>query len=591
MTSPAEEVKDRLNLVEVVQGYVRMSKAGKNWKGLCPFHAEKTASFSVSPEKEMWYCFGCGEGGDLFTFVQKIENVDFGEALRMLAEKAGVELKKEDPRVRSERQVLYEIIELAAKFYEKQLQESSIGKKVVGYLKGRGLTGETISNWRLGYAPDNWSSLGEFLAERGYSDKVIESAGLSVQSASSPRQSASWHDRFRHRVMFPIFDLHGQPVGFAGRVFDSVYGKTVGNEAGKYVNTPNTLIYDKSGVLYGLDRAKNAIKKEGRATLVEGNLDLILAHQVGTENTVATSGTALTPGHLRLIKRYTASVVLAFDPDEAGERATQRAAGLGASMDLDVHVVHLPVGKDAADVCATDPALWKKLLDERVPYVRFVLDRALERDNSETLEGKKKISRNVLSAITLLSSPLEREHWARELATLLKMSEGVINAELLRAEKTADQTLSRNPQAESRPKELGLEEYLIALLAIYPEGVDQAAGEADLIESVEFRDLIISARDQKKNLAQVLSADPRLAILAARAAFLDELIADKKEELEIILLSLRHRRLKEKLGAVAADLKKAEHNQNEADARSLAAEFNNLSKELLTYEQKEKANR
>lgn len=587
--TPTDEIKDRLDLVETVQGYVRLQKAGKNWKGLCPFHNEKTASFFVSPEKEMWYCFGCGEGGDLFTFIEKIEGVEFSDALRMLADKAGIELKREDPKIRSQRQEVYEIVELAAKFYEKQLHESAIGKKSVEYLKKRGLKDATISEWRLGYAPDTWRALHEFLSGKGYSDKTIELAGLSVESASSPRKSVSWHDRFRHRIMFPIFDIQGNPVGFAGRVFDEIPGKTVGEEAGKYINTPNTVIYDKSGILYGLDRAKMAIKKEERAVLVEGNLDVIMTHQAGTQNVVASSGTALTSRHLRLIKRYTNEIILSFDADEAGERAVHKGASLAGSMGLGVSVVALPPGQDAADVASAEGPQWQKALDARRPYVRFTLERALEKHNPKTLEGKKDISREVLGAILTLQSPLEREHWLAELALAVKVAESTLNEELTILKKISALSASSSAELPRPPeKKIELEEYLLALLVIYPRGVKEIAAQPDIIESEEVKAAIAGANRQKGDISGFLKNDSRLLPVLARAVFLEELIGDKKEEFAIVLGTLKRRSVKEKLQSITADLKKAEQDEDGVRVKTLLGEFSSLSKELLSHEQEEK---
>src|SRR3989344_6126395 len=303
-----EEIKNRLDIVEVIQGYVRLQKAGANFKACCPFHNEKTPSFIVAPERQMWYCFGCGEGGDLFTFIEKIESVKFSDALRLLADKAGVELKADDKKIVSKKKRLFEILELATRFYETQLAESTMGARAKEYLKGRGLTDESIESWRLGWAPDHWSGLYEFLQKKGYSEKDIEEAGIGVRSEKPRGRTRTMHDRFRHRIMFPVANIQGQVIGFSGRLLDTVPARTVPKDQGKYVNTPSTPLYDKSHALYGLDKARGAIKERDLALLVQGNLDVILAHQSGTTNAVASCGTALGGEHLSILKRFAPAV-------------------------------------------------------------------------------------------------------------------------------------------------------------------------------------------------------------------------------------------------------------------------------------------
>ena len=310
INSPVDEIKSRLDVVDVVGGYIRLSKAGRNYRALCPFHSEKTPSFFVSPERQMWYCFGCQKGGSIFDFVMQMDGLEFGDALKVLAQRAGVELKKIDPKLsakwKTEKTRLYEICELAAKFFERQLEAGKTGQSVQKYLKERGLKSKTIQEWRIGYGPDKWQALSDFLKGRGYGEEEIERTGLSVRKDEIQNSN---YDRFRNRIIFPIYDLNGGVVGFSGRIF--------GEGEPKYLNTPNTLIYDKSRVLYGLDRAKLDIRKDNFCVLVEGQMDVIMSHQAGVRNAVASSGTALTVEHLKIIKRYTENLAMAFDMDLA----------------------------------------------------------------------------------------------------------------------------------------------------------------------------------------------------------------------------------------------------------------------------------
>ncbi|HHE76738.1 MAG TPA: DNA primase, partial [Candidatus Parcubacteria bacterium] len=346
-SSPIEEIKSRLDIVDVIKDYMKLEKAGANYRGLCPFHAEKTPSFFVSPARQIWHCFGsCSEGGDIFKFIMKIENVEFGDALKILAKRAGVELKRESPELKTERNKLYDISELACRFFETQLQESRAGREAKKYLLDRGLSEESIKKWRLGYAPDSWQGLSDFLVGRGFSREEIEKAGLSLKSSKTGRR----YDRFRGRIIFPVINLASQVIGFGGRIFRG--GEN--NEA-KYINSPATILYDKSRVLYGLDKAAMEIRKEDACILVEGYMDVILVSQAGLKNVVATSGTALTQFHLKILKRYSNNLLTAFDMDVAGNSATKRSIDIDQRFGFNIKIVDMPGRDDPADIASKSP--------------------------------------------------------------------------------------------------------------------------------------------------------------------------------------------------------------------------------------------
>ena len=312
MNSDIEEIKSRLNIADIIGEYIRLDKAGANYRARCPFHNEKTPSFMVSAEKQIWHCFGCQKGGDIFGFVMEIEGLDFKETLKLLAEKAGVALKKTDFKAESKKTRTLEILELATKFYETQLWSGAGKIKILNYLKDRGLQKESIKEFRLGYAPAGWRNILTFLIGRGYSAQEIEKTGLLVK-----KDNGDFYDRFRDRIIFPIADPMGKVVGFSARVAPG------GDESqAKYVNTPESEVYHKSKALYGIDKAKGEIKSKNFALLVEGNMDVVAAAQAGIKNTVAVSGTALTPDQINIVKRYTNNLKMFFDMDKAGEEAT-----------------------------------------------------------------------------------------------------------------------------------------------------------------------------------------------------------------------------------------------------------------------------
>jgi DNA primase len=585
MTNQVEQIKDRLDILDVIKGYVKLKKAGQSHKGLCPFHSEKTPSFNVSSERQMWYCFGCAEGGDVFTFLQRIEGIEFADALRMLADKAGVKLEKQDPQIQSKRKEIYDILNLSEKFFVKQM-ESKTGKAVVEYLKERGLKSATIKDWRLGYAPDEWRSLHSFLKQKGYSEESIENAGLLIKSNN---QAHPHHDRFRHRVIFPILDVQGQVIGFAGRVFEKITGKTVGKEAGKYINTSNTAVYDKSRVLYGIDKAKLDIKAEDNCIVAEGNLDVILAHQAGTKNIIAVSGTALADQHLNIIKRYTNNLTLCFDSDDAGERATRRGAENTIGRGLNVSIIELPKGKDIADIIEKDEKDWIKIIKKPVPFLSFVLSKSLEKFSTKTLEGKKAIAQNVLTSIKKLPSPIEQEHWVGELALAIGLSEDVLREEMktIKIDSTVQESAIESQETKTTSPDNNLEEYLLAMLIKYPEGRKYLGKKIDFIKSTEIKSAVEDMVKGKK-AKEVIGRHKSFTRVVMRAEFLEEIIEDEDQEFLTTIGQLKRRKVKLELKLIEADLKKAERSNDLDNIQTLLGQFNSLSQELTTYEKESK---
>ena len=562
-----------MDIVEVIQGYLRLNKAGTNWKGLCPFHSEKTPSFMVSQSKQMWHCFGCSQGGDVFSFVSQIEGMEFADALRLLADKAGVKLVKQDPQLNSQRQKLYEVCELATKFFERQLA-SKTGQAAVGYLEERGVAKKTIDYFRIGWAPDSWQSLRDFLRGEGYTDSEMAAAGLIVKSEQPARiASQTYHDRFRHRIMFPICDSQEQVIGFSGRVFEKIKGQTVHAEAGKYINTPNTLIYDKSRALFGLDKAKMAIREAGECVFVEGNLDVVLSHQAGIKNTVAPCGTAFTPDHFRTIKRYAERILLAFDADSAGELALKKGVNTALVQGFNVMAIKMPLGKDTADVVKENPELWRQAVTQPTPYMQFILESTLAKFPANSLDSKKAVLISVLPFVKNIVSPLEKDFWLNEISHRIKVGKDVLDAELklikietVGSDSAVDKTQNTDPE-----KRLPQEEYLMALLIKYPSLKKHLAD----IDSGLFSAKTISF------LADGLAAEAGLdsgVVLASE--LMADLVVEPEPEFLKILNNLKRQHIQKKLKTIEADIKQAEVGSDEASLELLLAEFNNLSKKL-----------
>lgn len=579
MVSQVEEIKNRLDIAEVIQGYLKLQKAGANWKGLCPFHHEKTPSFMVTPSRQIWHCFGCAEGGDVFSFVQKMEGLEFADVLRMLADRAGVKLKKQDPQLISQRKSLYEICELATKFFERQLL-SKPGQLAAEYLKERGVSPESIKNFRIGWAPDTWQSLRDFLNGEGYEDKEMVAAGLVVQSETADQK---FHDRFRHRVMFPIADSQGQMVGFSGRIFEKVKGKTVHEDAGKYVNTPATALYDKSQILYGLDKARGAVRIGG-CVLVEGNLDVVMSHQAGVVNTVATCGTAFGAGHARIIKRYTEKLLLAFDADDAGDSALKKGIVTAIATGLNISVVSIPQGhKDTADVVKNNSELWRNQVASPVPYLAHIINRSMQ-NFSDTLEAKKVVLTNVLPFVKNIVSPLERDYWLEEISRRIKIGKDILSSEIKRLP-TQDFEQSAPPNVLASYKEKGFkdlpglrqEEYLLSLLIRYP----------DLKRHLGAEELEIFSQPRLHMLAQSLVADGGNKIpdsADSSIILMSEMLADFNIEPEAefanTLNNLKKQYLQSKLKVIQADIKMAETASDAAALELLLKEFSELTKKL-----------
>jgi DNA primase len=475
--SAVDDVKARLDIVEVVGTYVSLQKAGRSFKAPCPFHNEKTPSFYVHPDRQSWHCFGaCSTGGDVISFVARKENLDFMGALRLLAERAGVELQSDGPR-RQEIKSLQDANEAAALFYHGLLQNSD---RANAYIKERGLDPKTVGDFQLGYAPPGWNTLRDHLTSRGYAESLLVEAGLLIEGDRGP------YDRFRDRLIFPIRDDRGRVVGLGGRVLPG--GEAESQPGAKYVNTPQTPVFDKGSLLYGLDRAKDAIRAAGAAVIVEGYMDVIAAHQFGHRNVVASMGTALTERQAALLQRFAERVVLAMDADEAGSAANLRAIQVvaaaerptrvaGRARNLDIRVVALPRGKDPDELIrSSEPDTWPNAVDSARPVVDHLiaivgagLDLSQPRDRSQLVA-------EVLPAIADVTDPVLRAHYLQRLSRLARVSEDELRREVRRRprQRPASTPVAESPEAVASSVTMKAstsprEAFLLSLLYQRPE--------------------------------------------------------------------------------------------------------------------------
>ena len=596
MESPVQEIKERLDIVEVIGQYVKLAKAGANFKAPCPFHSEKSASFFVSPAKQIWRCFGCQKGGDAFTFIKEIEGVEFGDALRILAAKAGIELKpqtREAAELKTERQRLYEVCDLAARFFEKQLNSSQTGLEAKSYLQKRGLNESSIKLWRIGYAPDLWRGLSNFLATAGYSTAEIEKAGLVVRGNSGA------FDRFRGRIMFPIFDFYSQVVGFGGRVFKerttSAAGENETKEA-KYVNTPATMLYDKGRILYGLDKAKVVIKKLNGCVVVEGYTDVIMSVQAGVENIVSSSGTALTLGQLKLIKRFTDNLILGYDMDLAGDTANKRGIDLALGQGFNVLVARPPFeGKDPADVIFINPKEWEKAVANAKSIMDYNFENALNSNDAGSALGKKAIARLLLPLIKQMPNTIEQSHWLQILATSLGGREQDLREELKKVKLEQYALAGENRQNETTPQKSRnqlVEERLLALIFKYRQFTELLDDEIISFFSAPVQEIAAKIKQEKENDRSVIASEnirEKYDALSLQAEVEEIGEREAGEEIYFHINEIKKTIIKTKLERVAGELRQAEKKNDTAQSQKLHQDFNELSK--LTQKLEENRNK
>jgi DNA primase len=502
--SAIDEVKQKTDIVEVIGQYVSLSKSGRTFRGLCPFHSEKHPSFFVYPEQGSWHCFGaCNTGGDAFSFIMRKEGIDFGEALRRLAERAGVSLpsRAEPGGRRDEKERLYQINEAATQYFHDLLLNSPAAERARNYAASRGLSLETITKFKLGYSLNNWEALQQHLEDIGYTKDELMTAGLIIEA-----ESGETHDRFRNRLMFPICDVRGNVTGFGARVLD--------DSLPKYLNSPQTPVFDKSSTLYGINLAAPAVRTQDLVVIVEGYLDVITAHQNGFSNVIASMGTAVTEKQINTLKKLTKNVILALDADEAGEEAMLRCVGYENILDAEMKVITLPKGKDPDDVIREDPTMWQHLIEQARPVVDYTFDMVISKLDLSKVEDKVKAIDKLLDIIARMKHDIRVDHYLNKLEELTRISKRKLEAALNQIKRGIGMRGIKEEAARNISKQIlsrPVEEYCLALLLQYPELKRyQAQPSPEHFENSENREIFTSWHQASDLPALKASLDPVL---------------------------------------------------------------------------------
>lgn len=451
-----EEIRNRCDIVDVISGYVHLKPAGKAFKGLCPFHGEKTPSFMVSPEKQLFHCFGCGEGGNIFNFLMKFEKISFFEAVEKLAKRSGISLPEDEEKenlLYRKKERLYKLNSLVTNYYRECLLRTDQGKKIINYLKKRGINDVSVEKYKLGYAPFSWDALTNFLRKKGYTYEELIKAGLIKKS----KIEGKYIDYFRNRIIFPIFHLSGKVIGFGGRVLD--------DSLPKYINSPETPVYNKGSHLYNLHYAKEEVRRKNYIIIVEGYTDVLITQQYKFNNVVASLGTALTTKQIDLIKRFTDKVLIAYDADSAGNMATLRSLDLLIQAGLEIKVLALPQSYDPADFLikkGTKP--FQNLIDRSLSLINYKLKLLYTDYNIKTIEGKVKIIKGILPTLSVIGNEVELREQVKKISEELKLSEEAILIELKKYKKGSKDSSNNFIKLNSEAGHIKAEKILIGCM-------------------------------------------------------------------------------------------------------------------------------
>lgn len=567
-----ELIKSKIDIIDFISEYVKLKKGGRNFKANCPFHSEKTPSFYVSPERQAWHCFGaCNMGGDVISFLEKWENIEFYEALKILSERVGVTLSGYVPTdATRQKEKLYEINHLSSEFFHYLLVSHRLGERARDYLKKRGIKDEIVKTFGLGYAPNSWDSLFKFLIKKRYSPADLVEAGLTVKSTQG-----SYYDRFRGRLIFTLKDHRGNTIGFSGR-------KLEGDEKeAKYINTPETHVYIKGNTLYGLDVTRESIKKEGFVIVVEGEFDLLSSFQAGVANVVAIKGSALTDGQVGLLKRFTENLVLSLDSDFAGNEAARRGIEIAENANLVVKVVKLSFGKDPAECIEKDPSLWKKAVKSALPIYDFIIGNSFGKYQEEGAVSKRKIASEVVPFLARIQNPIIYSHYVRDLSQKLAVTEESVNLAIRQFQKKQETGIVLAPEHETQPREAILEEHLLSLII---QSKDIHDSFKRVFSVVSFDDFYLPALRKifellssflsthkvfnMKNFSENLT--PEIASVFDKAFLVDieKILSDEEKyfkELETCVKAVKKLSLRRRINSISTKIKKLDETEGRTE--------------------------
>lgn len=578
MSTPVEKIKERLSIDEVVGSYIKLDKAGKNFKGKCPFHNEKTPSFFVSPDRGSYYCFGCNAKGDIFSFVEQFEGLDFMGSLKLLAERAGIPLTFEKTETKSEKERLFAIMEDAAKFFEGGMAANDQARK---YVEARGLIENTVARFRIGFVPNDWRLLYNFLRAKSYSDAEIEKAGL-AKRAEDP--SKGFYDRFRGRIIFPITDSSGRVIAFTGRILED------DGKSAKYLNSPDTPLFNKSTVLFGIDKAKSEIRARGFSILVEGQMDLIMSHQAGVGNAVAVSGTALTEemfskenivNNLGIVRRLSSNIILAFDSDAAGRKAAIRSAEIALRLGMEVKIADIPHGKDPADLILKDPEAWKQCLRDAKQIVVFQLDHILV-EKPDPRQMTKAIRENVLPFVAPVTSAMEKAHFIKIIHERTGIDESAIREDLKAVEREI--TLGTRPSLAPQTAQEASKQPTPGIPQL--SRIDRIVRKLMGLAALTARENKAKADELHELIKKVVGNDEYSALEKQLESFTEELALEAEvtyggnvpeQELSELLMNLEEDVVTKNLTSAMGERLKAEQEGNQGLAEELAKKCHTLS--------------
>ncbi|MBI4620830.1 MAG: DNA primase [Desulfobacterales bacterium] len=579
-----EEIKDRVSIVEVISDYVSLKKAGKNYKGLCPFHSEKTPSFMVNEEKQIFHCFGCNTGGNVFNFLMKMDRLSFPEAARGLARRYGIDLPKikiseADKRETLKREWLFELNELAASYYHNLLINEKEGKEAREYLRQRGIGNDVIIDHRLGYAQNSWDGLLKFLSKKGASLSRVSEVGLII-----PKKAQGFYDRFRGRMIFPIINIHGKVIGFGGRVLD--------NSLPKYLNSPESSIYNKSNSLYGLKVAKDFIRSEDKVIVVEGYFDLLSLNQYGIKNVAATLGTSLTTGHIRILRRYTNNIITVFDADEAGKKAAARSLDVLLKHGTSPKIAVLPSGFDPDSfVRKVGEKGFKEIIAGSIPLIEFAINEVIKKHDISSVEGKVKIIEDVTPILSMIENKIERDIYIQRVSNRLGIKEDTIVSQFRKTKKTGG--ILQEKGIQSMDEDI-VEKLLLKLMLLSNEVVHKIQEEAIIEEFVnkQYKEIGLLLLEEFNRQGRIDSGrvincleDESSKSLISQLSIEKESIEDVQKILKDCINKIRMHKVDEEIKILDIKIKEAEDKKDEVLQREFLVSRQELKNKQINYRQ------